>query len=137
MSFARIMRTARRCAANMSQWAVLNALKQLTVIDDSETSEILPTCKSSLDELGARLKNAADIGNIRIIKAAAGAAYYSLMLKRLSGEESMVSFKAGDVTVSKSTAAAFELASKVREETIRAALPLLRDDEFLFKQVGI
>lgn len=121
----------------MNQWSVLNALKQYIAVEDSETAQALTTCKACGDELAVRLKDGADEDDLRLINAAAAMAYYRITVKKLSGEDSLVSFKAGDVTVSKSAGAALELASQVRDEALKAALPLLRDDEFLFKQVGI
>jgi hypothetical protein len=41
------------------------------------------------------------------------------------------------VTVSKSSAAALEIASKIRDENLLGALPLMKDEEFVFRQGGI
>ncbi len=83
------------------------------------------------------IRDSADPTDIRIINVAVGIAYYKLTIQRLSGEDSITSFKAGDITVSKSATAALEIAGSLRDERLRAALPLLKDEEFVFKQVGI
>ncbi|MCR4614796.1 MAG: hypothetical protein K5756_01415 [Clostridiales bacterium] len=121
----------------MNQWSVLNALKQYTSIDDSETAQILTACRACMDELTVRLKDDADKDDARLVNAAAAIAYYRLMVKKMSAEDSVVSFKAGDVTVSKSPELVLEIAEQVRDEALKTVLPLLKDDEFLFKQVCI
>lgn len=52
-------------------------------------------------------------------------------------DEGVTSFKAGDVTVSISPAALAEQAEKEKTKAILAAAPLLKDDDFLFRQVSI
>ena len=67
--------------------------------------------------------------------AAAGLAYYKWTLRNFAGTDGITSFKAGDVTVSRSSACTLEQAEKVRDESLLAALPLLTDDAFLFCSV--
>jgi len=118
----------------MNQWNVLNSLRQLTVLDDEAAANALPFCKASLDEIRESLKSAADENDPRVGRAAAGLAFYRLTAQKLSGEDSVTSFKAGDVTISQSASAALDIASRARDEAYLAVLPLLRDDRFVFTQ---
>lgn len=64
-------------------------------------------------------------------------ANHRLCIRRLHTDEGITSFKAGDVTVSISPSALAENAEKEKTDAIIAAFSLLRDDEFLFRQVSI
>ncbi len=121
----------------MSQWDVLTDLRQIIALDEEGAALALPLCSMSLDEIKIRLRDGVSPNDIRVTKAAAGLAYYKLIVQRLAGAEAITSFKAGDVTVSKSSAAALEIASKIRDENLLGALPLMKDEEFVFRQVGI
>ncbi|NLB36561.1 MAG: hypothetical protein GX824_04575 [Clostridiales bacterium] len=121
----------------MSQWDVLTGLRQIIALDEEGAALALPLCSMSLDEIKIRLRDGVSPEDIRVTKAAVGLAYYKLVVRRLAGEEAITSFKAGDVTVSKSSAAALEIAAKIRDESLVDALPLMKDEEFLFRQVRI
>lgn len=121
----------------MSQWDVLTGLRQIVALDEEGAALALPLCSASLDEIKIRLRDGVSPSDIRVTKAAVGLAYYKLIIQRLAGEDSITSFKAGDVTISKSSAAALETASTIRDESLVGALPLMKDEEFVFKQVGI
>lgn len=121
----------------MSQWDVLTGLRQIIALDEEGAALALPLCSMSLDEIKIRLRDGVSPEDIRVTKAAVGLAYYMLVVRRLAGEEAITSFKAGDVTVSKSSAAALEIAAKIRDESLVDALPLMKDEEFLFRQVRI
>lgn len=99
--------------------------------------ELLPLCTAAADELMPRLRADADCGDIRLVNAAASLVYYRLCMRKLAGDEGVTSFKAGDVTVSIEPSALIERAEKERSEAMLAILPLLRDDEFVFRQVCI
>lgn len=100
-------------------------------------AELIPICDASARELSARVKLNADCSDIRLINAAASMVNYRLCLKKMHSGEGVTSFKAGDVTVSISPAALAEQAENDKTRAILAAAPLLRDDEFLFRQVSI
>ena len=115
---------------------VLSALRNF--YSHSETdAELVPICDASARELSARVKPNADCSDIRLVNAAAAMVNYRLCLKKLHSDEGVTSFKAGDVTVSISPEALTEQAEKDKTAAILAAAPLLRDDEFLFRQVSI
>ena len=117
-------------------WRVLSALREYYSYNEPD-SELIPICEASARELSARVKPNADCSDIRLINAAAAIANYRLCIKRLHTDEGITSFKAGDVTVSISPSALAENAEKEKSKAIIAALGLLRDDEFLFRQVSI
>ena len=73
----------------------------------------------------------------RLISLAAAMVNYRLCVKKMRNSSEVTSFKAGDVTVSVSPNAMIELAEKEKNDALIAALPLLNDDEFVFRQVNV
>ncbi len=116
----------------MNQWTVLSSLRQILYISDTEAAQMLPLCRSALEEIKVRLRTDADENDMRVLKAAAGIAYYNIILRKTSTAETVTSFKAGDVVISQSASCALENAEKLRNEAYLAVLPLLRDDNFIF-----
>lgn len=121
----------------ITQWSVLSLLKQLTDITDDEETLCLQTCLSALEGVRSRLSPNADPDDVRIAQAAAGAAFYSLCVRRLGRNDGIVSFKAGDISVEKSTDTSLQNAAAVRDNAFSALTPLLRDDGFFCCGVDI
>lgn len=119
----------------MNEWSVLGALREIVVLEDGAAAEALPLCRSALQTLVARLKDGADPADNRLIRAAAGLAYYKWTLRSASRDDGITHFKAGDVTVSRSSGCTIEHAERVRDESLIDALPLLRDEAFVFRSV--
>ncbi|HBL40231.1 MAG TPA: hypothetical protein DDY98_01135 [Ruminococcaceae bacterium] len=119
----------------ISRQTVLNHLRQLVTLDSKGAENALSLCELCLDEVKSRLRSPNDENNIRVAKAAAGLAYYRLALRQLADGNGTTSFKAGDVTVSRSPGATVEFAAKVRDESFAQAADLLTDTDFLFRQV--
>lgn len=119
----------------VSQWTVLGRLRQYVTLDEQGADNALPLCKISLSEITERLRDGVDADDIRIAQAAAGLAFYKLTVRTCVSNEAQTSFKAGDVTVTHSPQALLDAAAQVRNDALRQVLPLLRDDEFLFRQV--
>lgn len=117
-------------------WRVLSVLREYYSYAETD-AELVPICESAARELSARVRTNADCSDIRLINAAAAMANHRLCTKKAYSDEGVTSFKAGDVTVSISPNALVENAEKEKTQAILAALPLLRDDEFLFRQVSI
>lgn len=117
-------------------WSVLAALREY-YSPAGEDEELIPLCSAASSELTARMKPQADCADIRLINAAAAMVNYRLCIKNMHSEQGMVSFKAGDVSVSVSPSALEEMAEKERSSAMLRALPLLTDDEFVFRQVII
>lgn len=120
----------------VTQWTVLGNLKQISSLDEEETAA-LPLCLTCLEDIRARLKAGADTNDPCIERAAAGLAFYKLMLKRITEDGTVTSFKAGDMSVTQKPAELLRLAATVRDEAIAGAAPLLKDEDFLFMKVGI
>ncbi len=119
----------------MNQWTVLNSLRQITVLDSEGAADALPLCLASIEEIRMMLKSGVDEDDPRAVNAAAGLAFYKYTLRNLSDEDSVTSYKAGDVVVSKSASFVTDRAAKIRDDAYLAALPLMRDDAFIFTQV--
>ena len=117
-------------------WRVLSVLREYYAYSQAD-SELIPICESAARELSARVRRNADCSDIRLVNAAAAIANHRLCVKKAYSDDGVTSFKAGDVTVSVSPNALIENAEKEKTQAIIAALPLLRDDEFLFRQVSI
>ena len=88
-------------------------------------------------EIEVKMRENADCTDIRLVNACAAIVNYRLCMKKSGTDEGVTSFKAGDVTVSISPSAVIERAEKERSEAMIAALPLLKDDGFVFRQVCI
>lgn len=115
---------------------VLNAMKEYYA-PDGDTQELLPMCEAACRDLAAMVKPEADLGDIRLINAAAAFAYRRFCIKKLFNDGGVTSFKAGDVTVSVSRRELADYAQKEKTEALAAAAPLLRDEEFHFGQVKV
>ncbi|MBQ8784255.1 MAG: hypothetical protein IJZ57_10855 [Clostridia bacterium] len=123
-------------------WEVTDALSLLTDIADSEKETAEAICQRALDEINAKLKPEVEQTDPRIAAAAAGIAFYKLCIKRcgIQKEAEMTSFKAGDLSISYSTADAKEQLSLAKEICDKAMLeitPLLSDNGFYFGKVDI
>ena len=119
----------------MDAWAVLDRLRTLPVPQQAEASALITLCRAAVDELQPRIRDDADPDDPRLLRAAAGIACM-LCACRSDGEESDVSyFKAGDVTIRREKEDALRVARELRDEGLRQALPLLRDDAFVFSAV--
>ncbi|MBQ8764042.1 MAG: hypothetical protein IJZ07_08060 [Clostridia bacterium] len=117
-------------------WSILDAVRRNHAAEGAD-EELAPLCAAAAKELEARIKDGADCTDIRLINACAAMVNYRLCLKNTRPDEAVTSFKAGDVTVSISPSAIIERAEKEKSDALIAALPLLRDDGFVFRQVSI
>ncbi len=106
-------------------------------LDEKEAENALPLCSICLNEIRNRLREGADENDSRIASAAAALAFYRITIRNAADSQGTTSFKAGDVTVSRTPAAAVELAVTVRDEAFAAAADLIEDSSFVFRQVGI
>ena len=116
---------------------VLARLRQLVTLDDEGAENALPLCRLCLEEILSRLKEGADKDDPRIAQAAAGLAYYRKVIREATDSEGTTSFKAGDVTVTRTPAAMLEIACNVRDEAILQAAELFEDCGFVFRQVDV
>ncbi len=116
-------------------WNVLSRFRQLITTDDSEAEKILPLCIVNLQRITAVLSDKADEDDVRITEAAAALTYYDYALKLSSEFDNIESFKAGDITVSKTTHSLLESAETVKKNALLELTPLLCDTNFVFINV--
>ena len=119
----------------MNEWTVLECLHTLLVLSDDERTEALPLCRSAADEIRERLKTGADPDDPRLSRAAAGIAYYRWLLRQNAQNADVSFFKAGDVTVHRGGTLPETRGAQIRDEMLEPALPLLRDERFLFRAI--
>lgn len=119
----------------INRWSVLSALKQYLAPDEADEARLPALCAAACRELEPRIKEDADCDDIRLINAAAAIVGCKLALARINSDNGLTSFKAGDVTVSKTPQAVMEIALDEKRRAFAEALPLLRDEQFLFMQV--
>lgn len=118
-----------------SQWNVLARFRQLIDIDDDKAEDILPLCVVNLKRILVQLNENADKDDIRIAEAAAALTYYDYAVKLNSQTDEVTSFKAGDVTVSKSVSTLTEAAEKIKSDALIELIPLMKDTNFVFMNI--
>lgn len=116
-------------------WAVSQLLEDTGVLTDDECKKVMPFCLSACSQLSQRLKEPKFEDEMAVITACAGLALYNYSLLKNSSNEEFSSFKAGDVTISRSASSAFESAVKFRDESLLNAVPYLTDVNFVFEAV--
>ncbi len=118
-------------------WSVSQVLEDTGVLSPEDTKKAMPFCISACANLSKRLKDVKHEDEPAVINACAGMALYSFTLLQGSSSEDFSSFKAGDVTISKSASASIESAIKFRDESLLQASEYLTDVDFVFKAVSI
>jgi hypothetical protein len=119
----------------MDAWAVLDRLRTLPVPQQTDASTLITLCRAAVDELQPRIRDDADPDDPRLLRAAAGIACLLCACRPADTESDVSYFKAGDVTIRRETTDAVRIARELRDEGLRQALPLLRDDAFVFSAV--
>ncbi len=118
-------------------WSVSQVLEDTGALTPEETIKAMPFCLSACSQLSKRLKDIKDEDEPAVINACAGVALYNYSLLQCSKSDNFSSFKAGDITISKSKNSSFENAVKIRDEAILQASEYLTDVDFVFKAVEI
>ncbi len=118
-------------------WSVSQMLEDTGVLSAEETKKAMPFCVSACAQLSKRLKDVRFEDESAVITACAGIAFYNYSLLRSSSEDDFSSFKAGDVTISKSSSAIIENAVKFRDEALLQATEFLNDVNFIFEAVEV
>lgn len=116
-------------------WNVLSRFSQLIEIDDKEAEKFLPLCVINLQRIKSQLREDADMSDVRITEAAAALTYYDYTVKLASKSEDFTSFRAGDITVSKTSSSLTENAEKIKKDALLELTPLMRDTNFIFLNV--
>ncbi len=118
-------------------WSVSQVLEDTGVLSPEDAKKAMPFCLSACTKLSKRLKDVRHEDEPAVINACAGIALYSFALLQGSSNEAFSSFKAGDITISKSASANIESAVKFRDEALLQAAEYLTDVDFVFKAVEI
>lgn len=126
----------------MSYWEVKDYLGELTSISSLDEDEILSLCRSSLNEIEAKLKPNVDRKDIRIVAAAAGLAYYKLSLKQSQVDDGteVTSFSAGDISITQNRAskeAQLKQAEEFYKNALEGIIPMCQDNSFVFRQIRV
>ena len=118
-------------------WSVSKVLEDTGILTEEEAKKAMPFCLSACSQLSKRLKDIKYEDEPAVINACAGIALYNYSLLQCTSSENFSSFKAGDITISKSNNSGFESAVKFRDETLLQASEYLTDVDFVFKAVEI
>lgn len=118
-------------------WSVAKLLEDTGVLTEDEVKKAMPFCLSACTRLSKRLKDEKFCNEPAVINACAGIALYDYTLLKSSSSEDFSSFKAGDVTISRSASSSFESAVKFRDESMLNATDYLTDVDFVFRTVDI
>ena len=118
-------------------WSVSKLLEDTGILTEDETKKAMPFCLSACTMLSKRLKDVKFEDEPAVITACAGIALYNYTLLRSHSDENFESFKAGDITITKSPSASFENAVKFRDEAMLNATYYLTDVDFVFQAVEI
>ena len=118
-------------------WSVSKVLEDTGILTEEEAKKAMSFCLSACSQLSKRLKDIKYEDEPAVINACAGMALYNYSLLQCTSSENFSSFKAGDITISKSNNSGFESAVKFRDETLLQASEYLTDVDFVFKAVEI
>lgn len=118
-----------------TSWNVLARFRQFISIDDEEAEKQLPLCVVNLRRIQAQLRDDVNPDDIRIQEAAACLTYYDYAVNLSHQTDDVTSFRAGDITVSKTTSSLTENAEKMKKEALLEIVPLMKDTGFVFMNI--
>ena len=118
-------------------WSVSKFLEDTGVLSEEEVKRAMPFCLSACANLSKRLKDVKYEDEPAVISACAGLALYNYSILQGNSTDDFSSFKAGDITISRSASSSFESAVKFRDEALLMAADYLTDVDFVFKAVEI
>lgn len=118
-------------------WSVSKFLEDTGVLSEEEVKRAMPFCLSACANLSKRLKDVKFEDEPAVISACAGLALYNYSILQGSSTDDFSSFKAGDITISRSASSTHENAVKFRDEALLQATDYLTDVDFVFKAVEI
>lgn len=116
---------------------VLQTLEDIGMISEDELSRAEPFCALTCREISERLRDISYETEPAVIMACASLAFYRYTLSQNVKGEDFSSFKAGDVTISRSASANAENAVRLRDEALSSCAQFLTDVDFAFKAVEI
>lgn len=112
---------------------VISLYKEQYGGDDAE--ELMPLCETVCAELSLRLKKQSFSEDIRVLNAAAAMLNHRIKLREAAGDDGIASFRAGDVTVTRSAGHIITRAQAQLDSALACAAPLFKDREFFFAGV--
>lgn len=118
-------------------WSVSKLLEDTGVLTEEEVKRAMPFCLSACANLSKRLKDVKFEDEPAVINACAGLALYNYSILRGNSTDDFSSFKAGDITISRSASSSFESAVKFRDEALLQATEYLTDVDFVFQVVDV
>lgn len=118
-------------------WSVSKLLEDTGVLTEEEVKRAMPFCLSACTNLSKRLKDVKFEDEPAVINACAGLALYNYSILRGNSTDDFSSFKAGDITISRSASSALENAVKFRDEALLQATEYLTDVDFVFQVVDV
>jgi hypothetical protein len=118
-------------------WSVSKLLEDTGVLTKEEVKRAMPFCLSACANLSKRLKDVKFEDEPAIINACAGLALYNYSILRGNSSDYFSSFKAGDITISRSASSTLENAVKFRDEALLQATEYLTDVDFVFQAVDV
>ncbi len=118
-------------------WSVSKLLEDTGILAEDEVKKAMPFCLSACVNISKRLKDIKHEDEPAVINACAGIALYNYSLLQCSCADNFSSFKAGDITISRSSSSVFESAVKFRDEALISATDYLTDVDFAFKAVEV
>ncbi|MBR3588284.1 MAG: hypothetical protein IKL16_01850 [Clostridia bacterium] len=118
-----------------TSWNVLSRFRQFVNLEEYEAEKILPLCVVNLQRIQAQLRDNVNPDDIRIQEAAACLTYYDYTVRLSSEADNVTSFKAGDITVSKTTSSLKEDAEKMKKDALLELTPLMKDTRFVFLNI--
>ena len=123
--------------SSISVWSVAKLLEDTGALTEEEVKQAMPFCLSACARLAGRLKDQKFCNEPAVINACAGIALYDYALLKNSSSEDFSSFKAGDVTISRSPSSSFENAVRFRDASMLNATEFLTDVDFIFRTVDV
>ena len=111
---------------------VFSQLTAVTDVEEADKASVMPFCEAAAAVINAKMRTDADESDSRLLTAAVAVAYSRYLLIRNAAESDVASLKAGDVTISRSSAPVMQAAENFRKTALADASELLTDDGFLF-----
>lgn len=112
--------------------SVFERVKQLFPSADEAA---MPFCENASAVINGKIRADVDASDVRLLTAAAAAAFADFLLATNMNGDDVSYFRAGDVTVRKGASAAFEAAESFRKRAFADASELLIADGFDFRAV--
>lgn len=102
---------------------------------DPEDENLYLMAQTLCGQVQYRMNKNTDCDDVRILHLCAAELNYRLLLRNISSDDGVTSFKAGDVSVSLSPDVRMKKSEEELQRAVLSAAPLLRDEGFSFRKV--